>query len=354
MRTRYGYMCALGLALAAATLVGCGDDESPTSPGLETLEIVGRVSLSSPALAVDILDDVAYVAASQAGLVVVDLSDPADPSIIGRLDTRKRANAVAVARTHDGSGTQRDIAFLVEGTEGIVTFDISDPWNVVDFEQGTTAVDGTGICIVPAEIIGEPYLVYLADSWKGIRVFFSNPEYPGVLDYRTFKSTYGYTKAITVMDNIAYVAEDEQGLTTIDVSNVRTGGLEVIGNCDTPGNALDVALDGSRAFIADGAAGMQIMEIDANHNPTILASLDLDGECQAVAVDGGMAFLAANAGGLHVVDVRDPSQPELLTSVPTPGAMDVAVVDEELLCIADVVEGLIICRRPLPPEASSR
>jgi len=67
---------------------------------------------------------------------------------------------------------------------------------------GTTAVDGKGLCFVPPEVIGESYTIYLADSWKGVRVYFSVPDRPGVLDYIAFASTYGYTQALDVIDGV--------------------------------------------------------------------------------------------------------------------------------------------------------
>jgi formylglycine-generating enzyme required for sulfatase activity len=324
-----------------AGLVGCGEQDlyqPPDSPYNRS----GAMPLRASAAAVDVLGDYAYIAGGEAGLQVFDISDPAHPQLAGWLDTPKRADAIRVARTYDADGSARDIAFIVEGTEGIPTYDVTDPTSIVDFQQGTTAVDGKGLCFVPAEIVGESYTVYLADSWKGVRVYFSAPERPGVLDYIAFVSTYGYTQALDVVDGYAYVAEDEMGLTSIDVTNVRTGGMQVIDNVDTPGLASDVDVVGDFAFVADGDEGLQVIKIDEQHHLSLVATLKLNGRAVAIVVWNQRAFIAGKDGGLNIVDVRDPYHPVYLGNNPSTDAVDVAVSPKNLVCVADSKEGLLV------------
>jgi formylglycine-generating enzyme required for sulfatase activity len=338
------------LALATTPLLGCDDEDKPTVSKVETLETLGRVSFSSPALAVDVLGDFAYVAASQAGLVVVDLSVPEAPSIVDRIDTAKQATAIAVARTHDGDGTSRDIAFLVDSAEGIRTFDVSDPFSVVDFHQGSAAYLGTGLCVVQPEFVGDPYQVYLADSWRGVRVFLSVPEYPGVLECRTFVSTYGQAQTIAVAGNTGYVADDERGLTVIDVTDAATGSMQLLVNHETPGNAMDVDVMGSFILLADGRHGLQVIEITGDWQATTVAALPLDGTCVAIRIRETRAYIAARDGGLHTVDLHDPYHPRHLGSNPSPDAVGVALSSGDLVCVADAEEGLLVLRDDSAPS----
>ncbi len=338
--------------LVAGLCFGCGEQdlyeppESPYSPA-------GRVPLVAEASGVAILGNYAYVSAGQAGFYVVDISDPRSPTVVSSYDTEKRADAVAVARTYEPTGDVRDIAFLIEGTEGIVTFDITDPSSIIDFGEGTTAVDGKGLCVVPAAVIGDPYLVYLADSWKGVRVFWSIPEVPGRLDYRAFVNTHGYTQALDVVAGYAYVAEDEMGVTCIDVTNIRTGGLVVVDSCDTPGNAMDIAVVGNYVYVADGDHGLHVMEIDGEHHLTRVATLQLNGECVAIDVRENIAYIAAEDAGVHMVGISDPYHPVYLGSNASEEAVDVAVSAYNVVCVADAEEGLLLYTGVIiPPDVT--
>ena len=370
MVSRKLFVLASVALMGGLALSGCGEQdlyEPPVSP----YGITGRIPLPSEALGVDILGNYAYIADSEAGLAVIDLTDSSNPhllywrasatdadlyltaddpeasGVLSTIDTKKDAEAIRVARTYDANGTQRDIAFLVDGTEGITTFDITDvPNSIRDFRQGTTAVDGIKICVVPAEFIGDGYTVYLADSWKGVRVFFSDPLVPGALDYRAFAGTYGYTKALDVVDGFAYVADNQMGLTVLDVNSVRTGGLTIVDNEDTPGEALDVDVDGGYAFIADNQGGLQIMAIDEQNRIDLIASLPLNGDCVGIEVREGYAFIAAEDGGLHVVNISNPHSPTQAGSVVTEAAVGVAVGEGNVVCIADEVEGLVVFQGP--------
>ncbi len=330
------------LALIGLTgLVGCGEQdlyEPPQSPYTRA----GVMPLRASAAAIDVLGNYAYIAAGEAGLQAFDISDPAQPVLTGWLDTPKRADAIRVARTYNADGSAQDIAFIVEGTEGIPTFDVTNPTAIIDFQQGTTAVDGKGLCFAPPEIVGQPYAIYLADSWKGIRVFYSVPERPGVLDYIAFVGTYGYTQALDVVDGYAYVAENEMGLTSIDVTNVRTGGLTLIDNCDTPGLAFDVDVVGNFAFVADGDQGLQVIEIDDQHHLSLVATRTLNGRAVSITVWNNRAFVACKDGGLNIVDVSNPYNPVYLGNNPSPDALDVAVSPLNVVCVADSKEGLLV------------
>jgi len=334
-----------GLAFAA---IGCGEQdlyEPPVSPYSRT----GTVAMPSEAYDVDIFGNYAYVAAGQGGLRVVSIADPDNPVEVTWADSQKRADRVRVARVYDGDGTARDIAFVVDGTEGVTTYDISEvPENVRRYDTGgTTAVDGKGICVVQPDLVGDPYAVYLADSWKGIRINVSNPEVPGKLTYLVFGSTYGYTQALDVQNDRAYIADDEMGITVLDVSEWCTGCLVILDNLDTAGNAYDVDVVDDHVYVADGLGGLVIMQIDENQLLAHTASLELNGECVAVKVSNNVAFLAAKEGGLHVVDVSSPASPVYLGNVVTSYAVSVAVNEENIVCVADEDEGLIVFRGPI-------
>ncbi len=54
------------------------------------------------------------------GLQVIDISDPANPTLVGTYDTPGYARGVAVSGDH---------AFVADGDSGLQVIDISDPAN---------------------------------------------------------------------------------------------------------------------------------------------------------------------------------------------------------------------------------
>jgi formylglycine-generating enzyme required for sulfatase activity/chitodextrinase len=331
--------------LAAAAFWGCGEQDlyrPPTSP----YKVVGRVPLPSIAEDVDILGHYAYVAGGEAGLHVVDISNPHAPVLVTTINTTKYAEAVKVAGTPTAQGVV-DIAFVVEGTEGITTYNITDPDSTYSFNQGTTAVDGNGLFVDIPETPTDRYSVFLAESWKGIRIFESDPQFPGVLRYNgVFAGTRGYAKAIAVADGFAYVADDELGLTVLDVRTRILGAVRVVANTDTDGNAKGIAVANGYAYIADGKDGVVIMAIHGGDAPVLKGRLALPGDCRAIEVHGRYAFLSASDAGIHIVDISNPALPVLAGTVVTTYATGLAVSDAGVVCVSDRTDGLVILAGP--------
>jgi formylglycine-generating enzyme required for sulfatase activity len=334
----------------AALLAGCGAQELYKPPEAP-VAIVGRLSLPSEAQGVDVLGDYAFVAGGQAGLLVIDIADPTNPVLVLTLDTVKFAESIRVASTLHG-GAVTDIAFVVEGTEGVTTYDITDPPNAFSFQQGTTAVDGNGLYVELPEDPSEPYVLYLAESWKGLRIFESDPVVPGLLRYNgVFASTGGYARAVTVRDHFAYVADDEMGLAVLDVRDRTLGSVRVVSRCDTKGNARGVDMSGNHVFVADYENGLVVMEItwEAAEGggsvvpvPREVAHLPLPGRCQAIVIRDDLAFVSAQDGGVHIVDVHSPATPTVLGRVITSEAVGAAITSSGLVVVADAQEGLLV------------
>ncbi len=348
---------AAAIAIVAAGLLpGCGEQdlyEVPDSP----YRIIARVPLPSAAEDVAVLGNHAYIAGGEAGLHVVDISDPHNPILMETFDTKKFAESIKVASTPRIDGGVVDIAFVVEGTEGITTYDVTDPDSTISFQQGTTAVDGNGLFIEVPPNPSEPYVVYLAENWKGMRIFESDPTIPGLLRYNgVFTSTRGYAKSISVANGWAYVADDEMGVAVVDVRVRTLGVVKTVSAEDTPGKALGIQVvlpEGSTsgyAYVADGPTGLVVMKVNAGDKPVTTSILRLPAVVRSIVVRDGTAFLAAQDGGLMIVDVRDPVNPVLIGMVPTPYATGVGVATSGAVVVSDRTDGLIVLGGPGPFE----
>ena len=329
------------LALALGLLSSCAQQDLYEPPG-SPFHRIGHVPLPSQNEGVATLDRYAFVAGGQAGLHAVDFTDPAHPFLLQTINTQKYSESVEVVRTFVDN-TLQDIALVVEGTEGITSYDVTDPDGMTSFETGTTAVFGNRVCVQEADDPQVPYIVYLAESWKGVRIFESIPAQPGILAYNgVFAGTNGYAEGVDVKDGYAYVADDEMGLAVLDARVLDLGSVVLVSWCDSPGEALDVDIEGDYAYVADGYQGLAIFAIDGAETPERIAQLDLDGKCRAVAVRDDLAVLCAQGGGVHFVDISNPRDPVFLGRVLTGYAMDLTISREGYVLVVDRQEGLII------------
>ena len=109
-----------------------------------------------------------------------------------------------------------------------------------------------------------------------------------------------FVAGVTVSGTLACVADGMAGLRIVDVSN-PSAPVE-IGVYDTPGYAEDIAVAGQYAYVADGHCGLRIVDISDPAHPVEVAYAYPLNYVFDVAVDGQYVYLAAAGAGLLVVD----------------------------------------------------
>jgi hypothetical protein len=113
---------------------------------------------------------------------------------------------------------------------------------------------------------------------------------------------------------LLYVADGTAGLRILDASNPASP-VE-IGSLDLPtGSSQGVAVVGSRAYVADGISGLRVVDVTTPTAPTLLGQVATGGTAERVAVAGSYAYVAANFGGLVVADVSNPLAPAVVGSL---------------------------------------
>jgi hypothetical protein len=173
----------------------------------------------------------------------------------------------------------------------------------------------------------------------------------------------GWSHGLRLSGNRVFVADWNYGLRVVDVSDPLKP-LEV-GVLPTPATTIAISLrfeDGRlRAALAEGHAGIALVDIDQNGHPSLLSrhSLGLNptdqphpetgGWVHGVAWSGAYLFAANWKRGLAVLDVHDPLHPRLVMEYPTTGTA-LAVAAElqsdggHLVFLADGEAGLRIFR----------
>ncbi|MBI4326678.1 MAG: immunoglobulin domain-containing protein, partial [Chloroflexi bacterium] len=89
---------------------------------------------------------------------------------------------------------------------------------------------------------------------------------------------------------------------------------QLLGGYDTGGTALRVQVVGSLACVADGAAGLQILDVSNPANIRRLGGFATGGSAWSVQAVGNVAYVGDYSGGLQVLDVSNPANIRLLGS----------------------------------------
>lgn len=214
-------------------------------------------------------------------------------------------------------GTDIDLTSTTRGTN----YESSD-LNVCNFgaPDGRVFAGNDGVCAITVSNSG-----FVAVANGGVQTF--APVARGVV------SIPGYANNVDVSGDYAFVAAGAAGLQVVDVSNPTSP--QVVAGEDTPGNANDVRIVGTLAFVADGSSGLQIIDVADPLNPAIIGSADTTGDAQDVVVQGTYAYVADGSSGLQVIDVQTPSAPAVVGTADTPGTARGVGVTGTLVALVD-------------------
>ena len=176
------------------------------------------------------------------GLQIIDISNPANPTLIGTYNTSGAAYSVAVSGRY---------AYVVDYASGLQIIDISNP---------------------------------------------ATPTLTGTYD------TSGNALGIAVSGRYAYVADDASGLQIIDISNPATPTLT--GTYDTSDYSSGIAVSGRYAYVADGGSGLQIIDISNPASPTLVGAYDTADYATGVTISGRYAYVTDGDLGLNVININ--------------------------------------------------
>jgi hypothetical protein len=278
-----------------------------------------------------------YVADEASGVVVVDVSNPANLFSSGFYDTPGLARAVMLA------GDQLFVADDVAGVQILNVHFNGSPTLTGTFNTAGTAFDVT--------VSGN--VAYVADGTNGLVMLdVTNLSTPTLLG--TY-GTPGVATGVEVRGSVAYVADGASGLQLINVSNPAAPVL--LGSFNTAGSAQSVDVSGKYAYVADRLNGLVILNVNNPASPTLVGAYDTPGDAFSVAISGTEAFMGDQGSGLQVVDVLNPASPTLIETFDTTGNAGGVAVANRLAFVADGTPGLrLIAVRsalPVPNEAGS-
>jgi YVTN family beta-propeller protein len=142
----------------------------------------------------------------------------------------------------------------------------------------------------------------------------------------SFISIPGFANGVDVNGNFAFVAAGAAGLQVVNITD-RTHPF-ITGSLALPGNANDVKLLGNLAYVAAGSAGVHIIDVSTPSAPVKLGTLSTGANALDIAVRGTRIYVA-NSTNLLLADVTNPASPSTIATLPLSGAIQGVDVDTQ-------------------------
>ncbi len=267
----------------------------------------------------------AYVGQGE-NFVILDITDITNIFEIARITAPSGIEGIEVSGTN---------AYLADAESGIVILDVSNPSSPVIVGNYATEYS-----ILDVAVSGN--YVYAADSNDLIIIDATTPSSPTLVgSYETIGSANG----VAISGNYAYVADDSKaifdgsnGLSIVDISNPTS---PTLAGTYADVYAYDVAVSGNYAYVAD-SSGLIILDVSNPSSPTLAGRYSGSGDSNAVAISGNYAYLV-DYGGLVILDISNPASLLNMGSYGEEYASDVDVSDGYVF-VADYSNGLVVVK----------
>jgi hypothetical protein len=244
-----------------------------------------------------------------AGLYVCDVSIPTAPRIAANVYTAYDNSATAVAGSLAVVTAPNGLGLKV------VNVSVAAAPRVVGALSGSTLVGAAmagAYAYVLQVVPGNPARTDLAT------VSLTNPAAPAIVG----RTTLAGGADVEVVGSFAYVAAGAAGLQIVNVSNPAAPA--VVRTVDTPGLAKDVAVAGGYAYVADGTS-LKVVNVTTPSAAAVIGSLPMTAAA-ALTIVNTRAFVLDGSTQFKVVDVATPTAPRLLSTTSSYGAQRVAAL----------------------------
>lgn len=312
---------------------------------------IGIVNAGYLVKGLEIQDNFLYIATTR-DFVIVDISDPNNPSILGHWPWQA---SYPWYGTYEDVKVRGNYAYLTgDGPEHLlIILDITDPTNPLECGHWGTGELTYGWRL---DVSGNYAYIGTSSNKNLYIVDVSDPYNPSLAAIWTMPN--GCVSSIAVKDTIAFVVEYHWGLWAIDVSDPTNPIVLDSIRGDHDPNASDVKLLGNYAYLSTRYEGFRIIDISdpANMvtvgitpgswgytegihpienyvfatsstegiacwstynmaNPQFCSQIEVLGEVYCLKVVGNYLYIGPRNGGIWVIDISDPANPSLVNYV---------------------------------------
>ena len=303
-----------------------GDWSVAEAFSVRTYRIVGQIRTRGYPQGICVRDRSAFIADGEAGLSIYDVADPAHPSFVaGIMDSFNTAWGVAV---------QGGYAYLSYGSVELQIVKIAR-FDSLRFVNNINYNAGTGYDVFARDT----QWAFVANHTSYLICDVRDPNFPQVRS-----EAHVAVRGSAVQDSLACLACEQLGVIVARVSMAPA--VTPVSTIRTLGNARGVAMNSGKCYVADGRAGLTIIDIADSAHPSVIGNCPIPGAyANKVCVSGNRAYVAAGTAGLAVVDVADPAQPVLVSVLKTPETKAVWVTADGRIFATDRDWGLLVVEK---------
>jgi hypothetical protein len=336
----YAYFTCVGYGLQVVNI-----DPAQFTDNLDVIQTVAFSQYNdsmTKAVSIEARGDFAYVGDVDLGLVIVDISSPEDIN----------DNSLVAYYNNDAEGVYRlsldpvnPVVYVGDCRKGLQKIDVSNPAapaRTAAVEDTQTPADADAIIVDPATSY-----IFTADDdatvggvQEGIRIFFAilSEDYVSFL-FKGMFPTDGEASDVYLANGYLYVADGSAGLKIIDPGlPAATAGPvnpSLKGSCGITGTANGVFVLDGYAYVAAGDGGLKVVDISDPALPIQVGELagTAVSDARKVMVKADYAFVADGWNGLKIVDISNKTQPFLTGSYWVDDTDD---LDDIPGCVTDV------------------
>ena len=237
-----------------------------------------------------VVDTIAY-AASQSGLYILNVSDPAAPVQLGYAPSENGAWSVHVVDT---------IAYLPKGADGIRMINVADPTTPLEIGYFPTPDGALWVEVVDT-------IAYVAERYAGIQILdisdLTAPDSSGMFEV-------DYADAINIQGDSLYLASSIGGIKLIDISDLISPVL--LNENSGGGYALDVYTSGEYTYVSHRNMGVGVYHISEEGSLLQVGYIELGAPYKLSG--RGSNLYVADGGNLQIIDVSDPANPQIINT----------------------------------------
>ena len=274
---------------------------------INNLTSLGNYSFDSSAFTVALSSNVAYVAAGDNGLLLLNVSNPSKPTLLGSFAANYVTDVAITGST----------AWITSESDGVKVVNVSNGFSPTVL--GSYSAVGNAKSIVIAGNIA-----YVSD-WENGLLLLSTQNTSNIQKIALFPIVNAKNVVLAKNNSLALVVSDNSDLILIDVSNPYAP--KQLSALTLGSDVRSVAvLNDNTVVVAAGVGGLKVVNISDATRPTVLSTFADIRSANAVSIIDNRALVADDDKGLTVVDLTLPSNPTLLEHVAISNGVSVGIV----------------------------